>query len=268
MRSYKNHLSLIFALIGVLFSFEFIVGTNQMLQEQEDNLNKNYAIIAVAKTALSIEDLQGRIENVKSLEEIDPTFVIDSLRENISIENLAYLKTSLPKFYKISLERYPNAKMRQSLKDGLMKMDAITRVEAFSKSQNQVYSLLVMIKTMLVAMAAIIFVVSSLLMIRQMELWFLSNRERMNIMNIFGAGLWQKSASLFFLSIVDSITASLIVVLLYLVLINNAYFANIVDEIGIASVNFDVLHDGARLLALSLCLSIFCVLYVILKTDK
>lgn len=267
MKSYKNHISLILAIIAVLFSYQFIVSTNAAVKEHEDLLNKNYSIIAVSNKPLDLRVLQNASPGIKDLEEIDPTFVVDSLKESISLENLSYLKIALPKFYKISLYRFPNVKDRQRIEDSLSRINSITRVEAFSKSQNQIYGLLVLVKTILTTIAGLVFVISTLLMIRQMELWFIEHKNRMGIMTIFGASTWQKSAALFLLSFIDSIISTIVVTAIYLYVTSNSYILALFEEVGITNIRFSLGSDTPTLFFISLVLSMFCVIYVIIRTD-
>lgn len=267
MKSIRNHISLIFALMAMLFSFQFLSGTNQVVSEYENYLNENYSIIAVSTSELKLASLRKAAVGIKSLEEVDPTFVIDSLKENLSVENLEYLKTTLPKFYKISLFKYPTIKERERLKEALSRVKSISKIETFAKSQNQIYELLSLNKTILIVISTLVFFISMLLMVRQMELWLVEHESRMYIMSIFGASLWQKSAVLFALSIVDSIISSLIVVVSYYYLTSNLYIQSVLEEIGIHEFRFDVFSDSLNLLALALTLSILCVMYVIIKAD-
>ncbi|HEC1751807.1 TPA: ABC transporter permease, partial [Campylobacter lari] len=52
MKSFKNHLSLIFALMVMMFAFEFLIITNKTIEHYEKLLNKDYNIILVGKTHL------------------------------------------------------------------------------------------------------------------------------------------------------------------------------------------------------------------------
>ncbi len=71
----------------------------------------------------------------------------------------------------------------------------------------------------------IIFIISILLIIKQMEVWQLAHKERMQIMEIFGAPLILRSGILFGIAIIDSIIATILNLLLFLFLrLNPSYF--------------------------------------------
>ncbi len=267
MRSIRNHISLIFALVAMLFSYQFLSGTNQVIDEYEDRLNENYSVVAVATGELTLNAVRKAAVGIRSVEEIDPTFLIDSLKDNLSQENVAYLKTTLPKFYKISLYEFPSSKERAKLKEGLLRINTVKKIETFAKTQDQIFNLLSLNKTILLVISSLVFIISMLLMIRQMELWLVEHESRMYIMSIFGASLWQKSAVLFALSVIDSIVSSFIVVVSYYYLTTNAYIVSVLEEIGIHEFRFNLFEDSLNLLGIALTLSILCVMYVIVKAD-
>ncbi len=268
MRSFKNHISLILALIALLFSFQFLTGTNQIIEEYEKYLGENYAIVAVSTKELSFENVSRASVAIKSLEEIDPTFMVDSLKDNLSPENIAYLKVTLPRFYKIQLNMYPSARERERIKQALLQIKSITKLETFAKNQNKIYDLLILNKTVLVVLTTLIAVISILLIIRQMEVWLYEHNQRMYIMSVFGASLLQKSAVLFALAVIDSLVSTVIVIGSYYYLTINGYVRTVLEELGIAKFRFDIMGDSMALLSLSLILSILCVMYVIINSEE
>lgn len=256
------------ALVSVLFSFLFMTNATKLVKGYEKTLNEGYSIIVVSKNKLDINRLRNASRGIKSLEEIDPTFVIDSLKDNVSFKNLSYLKKDLPFFYKVGLYRYPSVKERDRITQDLERINSITRIETFSKTQNQIYGLLVLIKAVLVVVTFLMLFVSGLLIIRQMEMWFIEHKDRMRIMSVFGASLWQKSANLFIVSIIDSVISTLVVSTLFFLLASSPTLALSFAEIGIDSLSFSFPFDILTLFGISIALSMSCVLYVIVKADE
>ncbi|MCV6609073.1 MAG: hypothetical protein OIF32_12745 [Campylobacterales bacterium] len=267
MKSFKNHLSLIFALVSLLFSFQFLTGTTQVVDEYERYLGENYSIVAVSTTKLTYEAVSRVSIKIKGIEELDPTFMIDSLKDNLSPENIAYLKVTLPHFYKIKLYEYPSIKDRERIKEALLQIKSISKLETFAKNQNHIYDLLILNKTVLIVLTSLIAVIAVLLMVRQMEVWLYEHSQRMYIMSVFGASLFQKSAVLFLLAILDSIISTVIVVVSYYYLTMNQYIQSVFEEIGISKFRFDLVGDSVALLSLSFVLSILCVMYVIVNAE-
>lgn len=238
-----------------------------MVEEYEKHLSENYAIVAVSNAPITMQTVLRATNAVKSIEELDPSFMIESLKENLSGENLAYLKVTLPKFYKISLKKYPSIKQRERIKEALLQITSIKKIETFAKSQNQIYELLILNKTVLIVLTSLIAVISILLMIRQMEVWLYEHNKRMYIMSVFGASLLQKSAVLFALAIIDSIISTIVVVVTYYYFTTNSHIQTLFNELGIAEFRFDITGDSLALLTLSLILSISCVIYVVINVE-
>jgi cell division transport system permease protein len=268
MNTFKNHLSLIFALVTLLASFQFFSSFADMVDRYEASLSSEYAIIAISKEPLELEAVLERIPYASTLEPIDPGFVIEEVRESVSPDNLSYLKTALPHFYRIRLNHFPSIEDRIHIEQTLSNLESVIRVETFAKTQNKVYRLLLLNRGIFFTFAALMFLVAFLLIVRQMEVWRYEHSERMRIMTIFGAPLWMRSAVLYRLAFIDSLVSSVLVGGLFYYLSADSYLVKALSEIGLPTVLFDPVADGGRLLVLSLFISVSSVAYVIIKADK
>lgn len=105
-------------------------------------------------------------------------------------------------------------------------------------------------------------------MFKQMRIWLLEHKERMDIMTLFGAPFWMKSALLYRLAIVDSFLSTIFVSTLYILLPQNSEVSNFAVSLDIVIPKFDTLRDAGFLFGSSLLFSIFIVSLVIGKTNK
>ena len=264
----KNHISLIFALIVMLLSIQSIKTLNQLSSDYEQKITNSYSIVIVSYSKITLKTLQKLYPHIKNVQEISPQKVIDSIKGGISAANLALLKTSLPKFYRIKLDFYPSDKELQDLKKILKKDKNITKIESFSKTQSIIYKMLVLNKLIIFVFAIMIFLIAALLVVRQMEIWRLRHNERMKIMAIFGAPLWLRSAVLFRLCIVDSILASVLVSGFFYYLSSSADIKLYLSELGIGSVGFELGSGFFMLFVMALAISLLSVSYVVIKSDQ
>jgi cell division transport system permease protein len=87
----------------------------------------------------------------------------------------------------------------------------IKKVETFGSSYNSSYRLFAFIKLTLKVFIIFMAVVSLFLIIKQMEIWKYAHKERMQVMEIFGAPLMLRSGVLFRVAFVDAIFATIFV---------------------------------------------------------
>jgi cell division transport system permease protein len=268
MKSLKNHLSVIFPLFVLLFSLQFAFLTQKIVSDYAQRLTQDYSIIVVAPKSLEEEVVKSRIGGIKSVEEISSKIVLDRLKGSISSQNISLLKLALPKFYSLKLEVFPDSKEVEKIKDRLMESKLVTRVETFAKTHTKIYKMLVLLKSISFVFLIFILIISVLLMFKQMRIWLLEHKERMDIMTLFGAPFWMKSALLYRLAIVDSFLSTVFVSTLYVFLPQNGEVSNFAASLDIVIPKFDTLADAGFLFGASLLFSIFIVSLVIGKTNK
>ncbi len=265
MKSLKNHLSVIFPLFVLLFSLQFAFMSDEMVKEFEKKLTNDYTIVIVSPKKIDEAVLMSRVRDIKSIEEISSKKIIDKLKGNISAKNLSLLKVSLPKFYSIKLKKFPSLNEIEKIKNRLLKTKMVSRVETFAKTHTKVYRVFLLLKSVSFLFLIFIFFVSFLLMLKQMRIWILEHKERMEIMSYFGAPFWMKSAVLYRLAIVDSFISALLVSVIYVILPNLGEVKKFMNDLGVALPKFNLLIDGGFLLGVSLLFSLFIVSIVIRK---
>jgi cell division transport system permease protein len=193
---------------------------------------------------------------------------LNDIKNSISSTNLALLKVSLPKFYRIKLTHYPSSNELKEIEKNIKKNPAVIKIESFKHIQNNQYRLLLFNKTLLTVFAVFIFVIAILLVIRQMEIWHYQHIDRMSIMSIFGANSWIRSAVLYRLAIIDSIVSTIIVSAVFFYIYSNGSLNSFLLDIGLEEVQFDLIGDSAVLFLLSFCISLLSVIFVIVKSEK
>ncbi len=200
-------MSLVFALMALLISYQLYLTVLALTQNYEDKLNKDYAIIAVSSTGLAEKELRGDFSIIKSVEQIDALPYLSYMQKDLSPENYAMLKDNMPKFYKIKLYKYPTKEELTIVERIVKGKPGIMRVETFTKSQNAISSILDTFKIGTIGYLSVVFMLNILLFIKFMEVWRHEHINRMQIMSLFGAPVWMRSVILVKMSVVDSILA-------------------------------------------------------------
>lgn len=208
MRWLKQYLGLLFPLIALLVGIESIILINRALNQYEGIIGRNYAIIIVAKEKLSLNELG--IEEAVGLDLLDSSAVLSDL--NNEFKNLGALNITLPFFYSLKLDSFPSQAAIKNIESHLKSFEHILRVESFSKTHSQTYRLLVLLKACIIVLSGLVFILSILLMIKQIEVWRFEHSERMEIMTYLGAPGRVKNAPLYRLALIDSIISSLVVI--------------------------------------------------------
>jgi len=268
MKSLKNHLSFIIPLFILLFSIQFATMLERGIKKYEEHLTGEYTIVAVSKLPIEQKSLQKILPSIKSVEEIKKDKYIAKLKNDITKADLVYLRANLPKFYTLKLNSLPNQDELKKISAKLLNIKGITKVETFKKTFNKFHQFLKMSKAASVFFTIFIFVISFMLIVKQMEIWSLEHHRRMYIMGLFGAPYWMKSASLYKSVIIDALIAAVLVAIVFLMLPNLANLASIKADLGIDLSNFSFLGDLFKLMLIALLISIISVTTIILKQKK
>ncbi len=265
MKSLKNHFSLIAALFTILFTVQVYKVLERSISSYEETLRANYSIVIIATTDLEESAIKSRFSLVRSLEEISPEKVIKRLENEMDKTSLGLLRASLPKFYKLSLEHYPQPEEVDILSSQLQNMKQIKRVESFSQTHDQIYKLLLLYKGVTQIFAFAIFIVTLLLIAKEMRIWQFQHEERMNIMALFGAPIMLRSAVLFRLAILDAIIAALLIFVVFSFIDKSGWIAPYFDEINIHISIFNYAKDGMMHFSIALSLSIILATMLIIN---
>jgi cell division transport system permease protein len=265
MKSFRNHLSLVVALLSILFSLQTFIVVDRSISAYKEKLAQNYSLIVVSQKNLKEKEILKKTPLSASLEALSPDSVIKRLNTGIDKQSVAILKLSLPKFYKLKLKTYPSPSEVEDIKKSLLKISSIVKVESFSKTHNTTYKLLLLFKSVIAVLAFSVAIVTILLISKEMKIWQLKHTERMSIMGLFGAPTWLSSAVLFRLAIVDALIATLLAFLIFIYISSSAWISEEFKSIGIDVEVFDILSDTSVMLALSMTLSILLAAFIVLS---
>jgi len=265
MKSLKNHFSLIAALFTILFTLQVYQILERSIASYEESLRSNYAMVVIATSALEESSLKSRFDIIRSVEEISPEKVIKRLEKEMDKTSLGLLRASLPKFYRLSLEHYPQPEEVDILSSQLENMKQIKRVENFSQTHDQIYKLLILYKGVTQIFAFAIFIVTLLLIIKEMRIWQFQHEERMNIMALFGAPIMLRSAVLFRLAIIDAIIAATMILVIFSLIIKSGWTEPYFNDIGIHVTLFNYAKDSFLHFGLALSLSMILALMLVIN---
>ena len=270
MKSLRSHFSVIFPLFVLLFSLQFTLGLEKIVNEYETKLVNDYSIIVVSVKELDESVLKQDIPQLRLLEQVSAKNILERLKNDISAKNLSLLQVALPRFYSIKLTSFPNKKEMEHIKDKLKKYETVTKVETFAKTHDKIYRIFTIAKIMAYMFTIFVLIISLLLMLKQMRIWVLEHKERMDIMTLFGAPFWMKSAVLYRLAVIDSILATLIVITFFAFAPNISQLVMIAQELDIVIPHIDIVKEGGLLLGISLFFALISVSMVMMqvKQDK
>ncbi|OQX75078.1 MAG: hypothetical protein B6D59_00025 [Campylobacteraceae bacterium 4484_4] len=268
MTSLKNHISFIIPLFILLFSIQFAVMLDRGVKDYEARLTGEYSIVAVSDKALKTKEIRQKIPLVSNITEIPKERYLSRLKNEIPKADLVYLKSTLPHFYSIKLKILPESGELERITKQLGEIGGITRVETFKKTFNKFHQFLRLAKTVSILFTLFIFVISLLLILKQMEIWTLEHKRRMYIMGLFGAPFWMKSASLYKSVVIDALIAALLVGTLFLYLPSLANLQEIYRDLGIDLRTFHFLSDTFKLILISLIISLLSVTVIIMRRQE
>ena len=264
MKSIKNHLSLVVALLSILFSIQVFFIVERSIDAYKVNLSTNYSVIAVSQKKLTNEKIISINKLIKDVNELSPDAVIKRLNKNMKRKNVELLKLSLPHFYKLSLSYFPSPTEVKQLRRSLLKTNGITKVEDFSRNHDATYKLLLLFKNVVLVFAIVVFIVTILLILKELRIWQYKHNERMSIMGLFGAALWLRSAVLFRLAIVDALIATVIAFGVFTYAASSDWLIGQFENIGIDILIFNPLEDSLILLGVAMFISVLLASMIVI----
>ncbi|SFV51827.1 Cell division protein FtsX [hydrothermal vent metagenome] len=263
MQSIKNHLSLILALVSILFAMQTLIVTNRAMDAYEQSLKNSYSLVVVSDKKLSHKQIKRASDLIAKSEEISVDDAIKKIDSSISKKNMELLKVTLPHFYRILLVRYPSPSQIEQLKTSLARVDGVKKIEDFKATHDITFKLLMLFKTVVTIFSFVVFIVTSLLIAKELRIWQYKHNERMNIMGLFGAPKWLSSAVLFRLAIIDAFLSTIIIFIVFSYIANSHWLLGKLESIGIDIVVFDMLRDFPMLFGAAFGLAILLAVAVV-----
>ncbi|PUD50865.1 ABC transporter permease [Helicobacter pylori] len=265
MNTLKKHLAFIIPLVALLFSLECVLFINQAIEQKEKKLIEDYSVVLASTQKLGLELLRQNFSEITALKEIDPNYSLEPLQKTLGTDGLKELRKNLPFFYSLQLSTFPTQERLESIKEKLLKIPGVQKVEVFAKTYMQVYDLLSFIKTAVYIFALVVFVLSVLLMFKQVRIWIYQYHERLEIMDLLGASVSFKNGFLYKIALMDSVIASFLAPMLMLYTTSQKGFEKTMDTLGIIGGAF-VLNHFLWGLLFSLAVSFVSVLLVAWRT--
>ena len=210
MKSIKEHLMFILPLMAMLIGIEFILVFNRITQSYENKLKNEYAILVVSQKKLTTPYLRSINDNIDSVEVMDRKDIAKEVTAGMQDAALAAILKDLPYFYRIHLTKYMSLDELKKIRDELKAVDGILNVEIFGENYHSKYTIFRLVKMLLNIFIVMLFIVSIMLVIKQMQVWQLAHRDRMKIMEIFGAPMMLRSGILFKVALIDALIATLL----------------------------------------------------------
>jgi len=211
MKFIKNHLMFILPLMAILLGIEFYLVFERTTNTYEIGLKEGYSMLSVKKKPMELSKFKTLNENISTVEKIKRESIVSEVAKGVSQSSSKEILAALPYFYNLGLDSYLHTSGLEKIKEDLESDANIKKVETFGSSYNSSYRLFSFIKLILKVFIVFMVVVSLFLIIKQMEIWKYAHKERMQVMEIFGAPMMLRSGVLFRVAFVDAIFSTILV---------------------------------------------------------
>ena len=205
----------ILPLMAILLGVEFYLVFERTTNSYEKNLTEGYTMLVVSKKPLELSTFKKLNTHVITAKQIERSDIVTEVAKGIDKSNYEAILKALPYFYNLGLDSYLHTEELDKIKNDLLSEKSIKKVETFGSSYNSSYRLFAFIKLTLKIFIVFMAIVSLFLIIKQMEIWKYAHKERMQVMEIFGAPLMLRSGVLFRVALVDAIFATIFVSIIF-----------------------------------------------------
>jgi len=210
MKYIKEHIMFIFPMLAILLGIESFMVFDRMSQNYEQQLKADYSMLVLTNHPMDLKAFQALDSRISTIERIEKQSIVEEMAKGMSGISAKDIMQSLPHFYTIHLGSYLDNQEIEKIKKKLVASEMIKKVETFGKSHNESYNLFLFIKIVLWTFVGFMTLTSLFLVIKQMEIWQFAHKERMQVMEIFGASTMLKSGILFKRATIDAIIATMI----------------------------------------------------------
>ena len=216
MRFIKNHLMFIFPLMAILLGIEFYLVFDRTTDSYEKGLKEGYSMLVVTKKPMELSALKALNKHISTSEKIKRENIVSEIAKGVSKSSSKEILAALPYFYNVGLDSYLHTSGLEKIKMDLEADTNIKKVETFGSSYSSAYRLFSFIKFTLKLFIVFMGVVSLFLIIKQMEIWKYAHKQRMQVMEIFGAPLMLRSGVLFKVATIDAFIATILTSAIFL----------------------------------------------------
>ena len=211
MKFIKNHLMFILPLMAILLGIESYLVFNRSTNTYQKNLTDDYSILVVTRKPIDLDTFKDLNSHIDSISQIERKKIVSEVSKGLNASGTKDILNYLPYFYNLKLDSYVNSAQLDNLKKDLEVNKNIKRVETFGSSYKSNYRLFIFIKFILKVFIVFMAMISIFLIIKQMEIWKYTHKERMRVMEIFGAPLMLRSGILFKVAFFDAIISTILV---------------------------------------------------------
>jgi cell division transport system permease protein len=257
----------ILPLLAVLISIQFVIVFNRITHSYEDKLKSTYSILVTSKKDLTTSYLRTITDKVDSVVALDDNYIAQKVSRGVDPTSAKEIIKELPHFYRVYLTNYFSLKELREIEQKLKGINGVLKVNIYAERYKNRDAMFTLIKNSLNIFVVILFIVSLLLIIKQMEVWQLAHKERMQIMEIFGAPLMLRSGVLFKMAIIDAIIATLLNLTIFLYLQTKTVSLTGLQFLEKKNVLFQVSDLFVWILA-SLVIVVISVLFVAFKSSE
>jgi len=210
MKYIKEHIMFIFPMLAILLGIESFIVFDRMSQNYEQELKADYSMLVLANQPMDLAAFEALDDRISTVQTIEKESIVKEMVQGMQSISAKDIMDALPYFYTIRLKSYLDNQSLEEIKNRLTASDQIKKVETFGKSHHSSYNLFVFIKMVLWTFVGFMTLTSLFLVIKQMQVWQFAHRERMQVMEIFGASTMLKSGILFKRAMIDALIATFI----------------------------------------------------------
>lgn len=265
MRSLRSHLSLTVALFAILFTIQIFALVLRLVDGYENKLKESYAMVLTSHIELDKPLLTPAVKGDFSLTLLSNEEILEELSSDLDKKQITLLKATLPFFYELRLDHFPQPAEINKMESKLLNVQGIKEIESFANRHDQVFKLLLLIKSIVNSFAVIIIVIAILVILKEMRLWQLNHSDRMHIMALFGAPVWLRSAVLFRFALLDTIFSTVIVVTIFIFLEKTQVVKELFDSIGVTVALIQPIPEAFILFGVALVSSMSLALTLVLR---
>ena len=267
MKYIKNHLMFILPLMTILLAIEFYLVFERSTHTYEKGLTEGYSMLVVAKKPVELSIFQSLNKHISAAKQLKRDSIVSEVAKGVNKSTKEAILKALPYFYNLSLDAYLHSSGLEEIKKDLESDPNIKKVETFGSSYKSSYKLFSFIKLTLKIFIVFMTIVSFFLIIKQMEIWKYAHKERMQVMEIFGAPMMLRSGVLFKVALVDAFFSTLLVSAMFFYI--KFYWAG-TSGIEIMMVNKDALFkvSDIGILFASAILIVIIAVYSVVFSSK
>jgi cell division transport system permease protein len=266
MKSLKSILSFVIPLTFMLMTFFLFSFTIKVVNDYKQNIENDYSIIIVAKSPILKDSINHMIDiKIKYLKLLPQKEILSNIKDSISRESIKMLQQKLPYFYELNLQRYPTISELNNIKNKILTLKNIKKIEIFSKNHNKIFLLLTILEKVMYIIFITVLIYSIIIISQQIQIWFYENSKKLSIMNFHGASIIYSSYSVIMYGFIASLVSFLIISALVITFEYNLLLIFPVELQSIIKVEFSLKYEIIKLAFLSFFISFITIFGVLLK---